>query len=96
MQTAMSRTEHTVITNKNKLVHRKLFSNPIPFQQTVAAPTKRINTRQNYDQSSLDMENSGGNPCIYARKATPQPINHERSKDLSKKDQPRNNKGQFT
>ena len=43
------------------------------------------------------MENSGGNPCIYARKETPQPIHHERSENwLKRKDQRRNNKGQFT
>ena len=92
IQTAISGTEHTVTTNKKKIVHRKLISNPSPCQKTVAAPIKRINTRQNNDQPScpktLDMENSGGNPFLYARKETPQPINHERSEDrLKRKDQ---------
>ena len=45
IQTAMSGTEDAVTTNKNKIVHRKLISNPLPFQQTVAAPTKQINSR---------------------------------------------------
>ena len=76
-ETAISRKEHTVTTNTNKIVHRKLISNPLPFQQTVAAPTMRINSRQNYDQPScsktLDMESSGGNPCTYARKRTHKP-----------------------
>ena len=35
-------------------------------------------------------------PCIYCRKDAPKPINLERSGDwLKKKDQPRNNKGEF-
>ena len=71
----------------------------MPFQQTVTTPMKRINTRQ-ADQptcsKTLDMEISGGKPCIYARKRTPQAINHERSEDwLKKEDQPRNDKGHF-
>ena len=79
-----------------------MISNPLPFRQTVAAPTKRLNTRHNYSQptcsKTLDLErNSGGNPITYARKGTPQPINHERSEDwLKRKDQPRNIKGKFT
>ena len=100
IQTAMSGTEHTV--SKNKIVHRKLISNPLPFQETIAAPTKRINTRQNKAglpscSKTMDTENCGGNPCIYARRRTPQPINHERSEEwLKRKDQPRNNKWQIT
>ena len=50
-QTAVSGTEHTVTTSKNKIIHRKLDSNPLFFQQTITAPTKRISTRQN-DQPS--------------------------------------------
>ena len=41
---AVSGTKHTVTTDKNKILHRKLISNPIPFQAT-ATPTKRISTR---------------------------------------------------
>ena len=72
----------------------------MPFQQTTTAPTKRISTRQN-DQptcsKTLDTTIAIGNSCIYSRKETPQPINHERSEDwLKKKEQPRNNKAQFT
>ena len=102
VQTAISGTGQTVTIDETKIVNRKLISNPLPFRQTVAAPTKRINTRQNYAQptcsNTLDLErNSGGNPIIYARQGTPQPTNHERSEDwLKRKDQPRNNKGQFT
>ena len=41
--------------------------------------------------------NNGGAPCINSRKETLKPINYERSEDwLKRKDQPRNNKGQFT
>ena len=43
-QTAISGTKHTITTDKNKVIHRKLISNPIPFQNA-ATPTKRINTR---------------------------------------------------
>ena len=53
IQTTVSGTEHTVTTNKNKIIHRKLISNTLPFQQPVTAQTKRINTRQTYhDQST--------------------------------------------
>ena len=71
IQTAVSGTDHTVTTNKNKIVHRNLISIPLPFQQTITAHTKRITTRQN-DQPScsktLDTTTSGGNTCIYAKK----------------------------
>ena len=42
--------------------------------------------------------NNGGAPCIYSRKEAPKAItNYERSEDwLKKKDQRRNNRGQFT
>ena len=42
--TAVSGTKHTVTTDKNKTLHRKLISHPIPFQAT-ATPTKRLNTK---------------------------------------------------
>ena len=68
--------------------------------QTITVPTKRIRTRQN-DQptcsKTLDTTIAIGNPCIYRRKETPQPIIHERNEDWrKKKEQPRNNKGQLT
>ena len=79
-ETAVSGTVHTVTSSKNKIVHRKLISNQLPFQQTVTAPTKRISTRQN-DQptcsKTLDTTTAGGNPCIYTRKETPQPMTRE-------------------
>ena len=100
VQIALSGTDHTVTTNKNKVIHRKLISNPVPFQQTITTPTKRITTRQNEQPScskTLDATTVGGNPCIYMRKETPGLINHERSEDwLKRKEQSRNNKGQFT
>ena len=43
------------------------------------------------------MINNGGTACIYSRKETPKPINHERSENgLKRRDQLRNNKGQLT
>ena len=103
IQTAVSGTKDTVTTDKNTTIHRKLISNPLPFQQATTTPAKRINTRQNAaDQTtcskSLDIVNNGRAPCIYSRKETPKAIaNYERSEDwLKKKDQPRNNRGQFT
>ena len=103
IQTAVSGTKHTVTTDKNKMVHRKLISNPRPLQQTTTTLTKRINTRQNtIDQptcsKTLDNTNNGGAPCIYSRKEAPKTsITHERSEDwLKRKELPRNNKGQFT
>ena len=85
MQTAVSGTKHTVTTDKNKTVHRKLISNPLPFQQTTTTLTKRINTRQNtIDQPtcSKTLDNNGRTPCIYSRKEAPKnTITHERSED---------------
>ena len=100
IQTAVSGTDHTITTSKNKIINRKLISNPLPFQQTITAPTKWVTTRQN-DQPScsktLDATTSGGNPCIYTKKETPRPINYERSEDwLKRKEKPRINKGPFT
>ena len=70
----------------NQIVHRKLISNPLPFQQPNTAPKKRISTRNNEtDQptcsKTLDATNKGGAPCIYSRNETPKPINYERSED---------------
>ena len=102
IQTAVSGTKHTVTTDKNKIIHRKLISNPLPFQQLTTAPTKRINTRQNTaDQptcsKTLDKLETNGTPCIYSRKETPKPSNQERSEDwIKRKDPPRNNRGQLT
>ena len=52
IQTAISGTNHTVTTDKNKVIHRKLISNPLPFQVNTPAPaaTKRIATRSTTDQ----------------------------------------------
>ena len=102
IQIAVSGTKHTVTTVKNKIKQRKLISNPLPFQQTTTAPTKQINTRQNTaDQSTcsktLDKLETNGIPCIYSRTEAPKPSNQERSEDwIKRKDQPRNNRGQFT
>ena len=68
-QTAVSGTKHTVTTDKNKTIHRKLISNPLPFQQITTTPAKRINTRQNAaDQptcsKTLDTVNNGVALCI--------------------------------
>ena len=89
-QTAVSSTNYTVITVKSKTVHRKLISNTLPFKQTITAPTKRKKFRQNNAEqptcsNTPDMGNSGGAPCIYAKKETPQTINHERSEDWLKR-----------
>ena len=109
IQTAVSGTKHTVTMDKDKTVHRKLISNPLPFQQTTTALTERINTRQNtIDQPTcfktldktdlLQNTNNVGAPCIYSRKEAPKTIiTHERSEDwLKRKELPRNNKAQFT
>ena len=102
IQTAVSGTKHTETTDKNKTIHRKLVSNPLPSQQTTTTPAKWINNRQNAaDQQTcsktLDIVINGGALCIYSRKEAPKAIaNYERSEDwLKKKDQPRNNRGQF-
>ena len=76
IQISVSGTKHSVTIDKNKLIHRKLISNPLPFQQTTTAPTKRINTRQNTtDQptcsKTLDKPETSGTPCIYSKKEAP-------------------------
>ena len=99
IQTTVSGTEHSVTTAKNKILHRKLISYPLSFQQTITAPTKRTYTRQNNaDQptcsKTLDSANNGATLSIFSRKEAPKLINHERSEDWLKKiDQPQNNKG---
>ena len=45
LQTAISGSKHTVTTDKNKVIHRNLISNPLPFQNNTT-PTKWINTQQ--------------------------------------------------
>ena len=96
-QIAISGTKHTITTDKNKTIHRKLISNPIPFQNT-ATPTKRISTRQSTEQTSCSKTNEDGTTtCNYRRKEPPRPKNTENSSDwLKRKEQPRNQKGQFT
>ena len=102
IQTAVSGTKQTVTTDKNKLIHRKLISNPLHFQQTTTAPTRRVNTRQNTtDQptcsKTLDKPETSDTLCIYSRKEAHKPSNQERNEDwIKRKDQPRNNRGQFT
>ena len=74
----------------------------MPFQQTNTAPTKLINTCKNIaDQSTcsktLDRANIGGATCFYCRKETPKTASYEKCEDwLKRRDQLRNNKGQFT
>ena len=96
-QTAIIGTKHTITTDKNKTIHRKLISNPIPFQNTTT-PTKRINTRQSTEQPSCSKTNEDGTiTCNYRRKEPPRLENTENSSDwLRRKEQPRNQKGQFT
>ena len=90
-------TKHTITTDKNKTIHRKLLSNPIPFENT-ATPTKRVNTRQLTEQPSCSKTNEvGTTTCSYRRKEPPRPENTENSSDwLKRKEQPRNQNGQFT
>ena len=96
-QTAIYGTKHTITTDKNKTIHRKLISNPIPFQNTTT-PTKRINTRQSTEQPSCSKTNDDGTiTCNYRRKEPPRLEITENSSDwLKGKEQPRNQKGQFT
>ena len=97
IQTAISGTKHTVTTDKNKIIHRKLMSNPLPFQSNTT-PTKRINTRQTAAvQPSCSKSAEPQATCSYRRKEPPKPDTHENSEDrVQRKDQPRNEKGQFT
>ena len=96
-QTAISGTKHTITTDKNKTIRRKLISNPTPFQNA-ATHTKRINTKKSTEQPSCSKTNEDGTTtCNYRRKELPRPENTENSSDwLKRKEQPRNQKGQFT
>ena len=93
---AVSGTKHTVTTDKNKTLHRKLISNPIPFQAT-ATPTKSISTRLTTTADKPSCSKIAENICAYRRKETLKPENTESSADwLKRKEQPRNERGQFT
>ena len=93
---AVSGTKHTVTTDKNKILHRKLVSNPIPFQAT-PTPSKRISTRLTTTADKPSCSKMAENICAYRRKETPKPGNTESSADwLKRKEQPRNERGQFT
>ena len=94
--TAVSGTKHTVTTDKNKTLHRKLISNPIHFQATTT-PTKRINTRLTTTAEKPTCSKTMENTFPYRRKETPKPENTENSAEwLKRKEQPRNERGQFT
>ena len=97
IQTASSGAKHTVTTDKNKVIHRKLISNPLPFHSNTT-PTKRINTRQTTaEQPSCSKSTEPQATCSYRRKEPPKLDTHESSEDwIRRKDQPRNEKGQFT
>ena len=72
-QTAISGTKPTIITDKNRTIHKKLISNPIPFQNT-ATQTKRINTRHSTatDQPSCSKTTeTETTTCGYCRKEPP-------------------------
>ena len=98
LQIAVWGTKHTIITDKNKIILGKLISNPISFQN-IAIPTKRINTRLSTtaDQQSCSKTNGTGTTnCGYSRKEPQRAENTENSADWLKKEQPRNERGQFT
>ena len=96
-QIADSGTKHTVTTDKNKDIHRKLISNPIPFQSSVT-PTKRINTRTVTipDKPSFS-ETDERTRCGYQRRESPRPQKTENSAYwLMRTEQSRNEREQFT
>ena len=81
IQTAISGTKHTVTTDKNKVIHRKLKSNPLPFQSNTT-PKKRMNTRQTTaEQPSCSKSTEPQATCSYRRKEPPKPDTHESSED---------------
>ena len=93
---AVSGTKHTVTTDKNKILHRKLMSNPIPFQATTT-PTKGINTRLTATAEKPTCSKTVENVCLYRRKEATKQENTESSADwLKRKDQPCNERDQFT
>ena len=87
-QIAISGTDHTITTDKNKIIHRKLISNPLPFQVNTPIPTKRIATRSSVDQQ----------PCC--SKTIDQQTNRRKeapgTEETKKTTAVRNEKGQFT
>ena len=93
IQTAVSGTRHTVTTDKNKVIHRKFISNPLPFQQTTTTPAKKINTRQNtVDQptcsKTLDNATTAEHPSSTAGKRhrrTSQTMKEARTGRIEKK-----------
>ena len=94
-QTAISGTKPTITTDKNKTIHRKLISNPIPFQNT-ATQTKR-NTRHSTATDQPSCSKTTETTCGYRRKEPPLTENAENSSDwLKRKEQPRNQRGEFT
>ena len=93
---AVSGTKHTILTDKNKILHRKLISIPIPVQ-TTTSPTKRINTRLTATAEKPTCSKTMEKTCLYRRTEAPKPENTENSADwLKRKEQPRNERGQFT
>ena len=81
VQTAVSGTKHTVTNDKNKVIHRKLMSNPLPFQNETT-PAKRMNTRQTTTQQpSCSKSRDSATTCMYARKEPPKSDTHENSQD---------------
>ena len=71
---AVSGTKHTVTTDKNKILHRKLIYNPIPFQ-AIVTPTRRISTRMTTTADKPSCSKMTENICAYRRKETPKPEN---------------------
>ena len=81
---AVSVTKHTVTTDKNKILHRKLISNLIPFQATTTA-TKRINTKLTTTAEKPTCSKTMENTCLYRRKEAPKPENTKISADWLKR-----------
>ena len=86
IQTTVSGTDHTVTTSKNKIIHRKLISNPLPFQQTITAPTKRITTRKK--RTTILLKNPGRNylrwkPVHLYKKRNPTPNQPRKKRRLA-------------
>ena len=81
---AVSVTKHTVTTDKNKILHRKLISNLIPFQATTT-PTKRINTKLTTTAEKPTCSKTMENTCLYRKKEAPKPENTKISADWLKR-----------
>ena len=73
LRIGVSGTKHTVTTNKNKVLHRQLFFNSLPFESTVT-PIERINTRTVTiaDKQSCSKSNEP-TMCRYQKKEYPRP-----------------------